>query len=160
MVKNAPNPAPSGVLPLYLMPAPSSWIPNGTGMLSATGSGATTGYSIIRAPRVLSGETPLLLPEGICIDPNVSIPAWSPLTPGSPQSFDIMFSPQGQVMSLRGQDRAILWVRDYTKDYPNNPGEQFLIQIQTHTGFIAEHPVDTSSGNPYTFTQDARSSGL
>jgi type II secretory pathway pseudopilin PulG len=127
------------------------------GFLPASVSSQPTAYNIIRQPRVLSGETPLLLPEGICIDPSAKI-YQDPYAFAPP--LDIMFSPQGQVMNLRGQDRAILWVRDYTKDYPNNPGEQFLIQIQTHTGFIAEHPVDTSSGNPYTFTQDARSSGL
>jgi hypothetical protein len=156
-VKNAPNPPPGGTLPLYLMPGPSSWIPNGTGMATATGGGATKGYSIIRAPRVLSGETPLDLPESICIDPTVSIPPWS--SPTSQGSLDIMFAPDGRMMSPTGLDHVILWVRDYTKD-AGSPGEQFLILIQAHTGFIAQHPVDTTSGNPYSFTQDARSSGL
>jgi hypothetical protein len=145
-----------------------------------------TTYNVIRQPRVLTGETPLQLPAGICIDPT-----W-PKYPGDLQvgmlpvdpitrNTDIMFSPQGNVMNLRGVDAVALWVRDYSKDlgpqlYPNQapntypvstwpplgtPGDQFLILIQTHTGFIAEHPVDIgASGNPYSFTQDARSSGL
>jgi hypothetical protein len=126
----------------------------------------------------LTGETPLQLPSGICIDPN---PKLAGDTNGFTPPQDIMFSPQGNVMNLRGVDSVVLWVRDYTKDvgpqllpnqplntYPvsawpptGQPGDQFVILIQTHTGFIAEHPVDTTpNGNPYSFTQDARSSGL
>jgi prepilin-type N-terminal cleavage/methylation domain-containing protein len=135
-----------------------------------------TTYSVIRQPRVLQGETPLQLPAGICIDPTPkmvngagqSVDPYAFAVPG-----DIMFSPQGGTLNsglAAGQDSIVLWVRDYTKDvnYPvtswppgGQPGEQFVIFIQTHTGFIAEHPVDTTPGNgPYTFTQDARSSGL
>jgi hypothetical protein len=146
-------------------------------MPSPTGAGATAEYRIIRQPRVLVGETPLQLPAGICID------ATSPKFPGDTVPApprDIMFSPQGGVLNPSG-DAIILWVRDYTKDlspqanagqagntYPIStwppggaPGDQFLILIQTHTGFIAEHPVNLSpGGDPYLFTRDARSSGL
>jgi len=144
--------APAGTTLIFMLPK-SSWIAPNAGSLPGT-----TGYTIIRAPRVLTGETPLQLPEGICIDPTVSIPAWS--SPASPQTLDIMFAPDGRVIQPGGTDRVILWARDYTKDAAN-PGDQFLILIQTHTGFIAEHPVNTApGGNPYQFTQDARSSGM
>ncbi len=83
-------------------------------------------------------------------------------------------------MNVRGSDRIVLWVRDYTKDLspqalpsqPSNtypvpfwppavtPGEEFLVFIQVRTGFIAVHPVDVGSTDPYRFTKDDRSSGL
>lgn len=151
--------------------------PDWIGFLPASAvstSPQATSYSVIRQPRVLQGETPLTLPAGICID------ATWPKFPGDQQdafipadpitgNIDIMFSPQGNVLNVRGRDTLLLWVRDYTKDvtYPvtgwppgGTPGDQFLIQLQTHTGFIAEHPVDVGSADPYSFTKDARSSGL
>jgi hypothetical protein len=176
IIVQSPGPIPAGAAALSFMPAPSTWVPAMTGTASASG-GPTAEYRIIRQPRVLTGETPLQLPAGICIDPN---PKLAGDTNGFGVPADIMFSPQGGVLNSGGRDSIILWVRDYTKDlgpqllpnqppntYPisawppgGQPGEQFLILIQTHTGFIAQHPIDTSSGNPYRFTQDARSSGL
>jgi prepilin-type N-terminal cleavage/methylation domain-containing protein len=156
----------------FLPPPP----PNASG-LPVVYASPTAEYRVIRAPRVLVGETPLQLPAGICID------ATSPKFPGDTVPApprDIMFSPQGGVLNPSG-DAIILWVRDYTKDlspqanagqagntYPLStwppggaPGDQFLILIQTHTGFIAEHPVNLSPGSdPYLFTRDARSSGM
>jgi hypothetical protein len=125
---------------------------------------------------VLQGETPLTLPAGICIDatwPKYPTDQQDAILPVDPitGNIDIMFSPQGNVMNVRGRDRMILWVRDSTKDitYPISgwppaataqPGEQFLILLQTHTGFIAEHPVDVGTADPYSYTKDARYSGL
>jgi prepilin-type N-terminal cleavage/methylation domain-containing protein len=146
------------------------------GFLPAVTSQPTT-YSVIRRPRILQGETPLDLPAGICIDPNAKYTgdpySFSVGTAAAPQPRDILFSPQGNVMNTdlaSGQDAVIFWVRDYTKDvtYPaaswppaGSPGDQFLILIQTHTGFIAEHPVNTNpGGDPYSFTKDAQTSGL
>jgi hypothetical protein len=123
-----------------------------TGVASPPPVGSTVEYRVIRQPRVLTGETPLQLPAGICIDPSRSVGL--PSTPPG----DIMFSSQGGVLNSNGNDRFILWVNDYTKD-ASSPGEQFLILIQTHTGFIAQHPV-APGANPYLYTQDARSSGL
>jgi type II secretory pathway pseudopilin PulG len=152
-------------------------------------TGTPASFSIIRRPRVLQGETPLQLPSGICIDPGRKYIS----DPFVLNQQDIMFSPQGAVLNSGGQDTMIFWVRDYTKDvsYPvpdvalptlnwpplGKPGDQFLILIQTHTGFIAEHPVNVGPGNvtpvwagipqvgadvylPYRFALDARSSGL
>jgi type II secretory pathway pseudopilin PulG len=128
----------------------------------------TREYRIIRQPRVLTGETPLQLPAGICIDPGAKYSGDPYAITTAP--FDIMFSPQGGVLNSGGRDATILWVRDYTKDVsypattwppPGQPGDQFLILIQTHTGFIAEHPVNLNpGGDPYLFTRDARSSGM
>jgi prepilin-type N-terminal cleavage/methylation domain-containing protein len=173
-VRSVNNTSPPGSQTLNLSTTAGSggdWI----GFLPAF-SGQPTTYSVIRQPRVLQGETPLQLPAGICID--VNWPKYAgdlqdailPLDPVT-GSIDIMFSPQGNVLNVRGRDTMILWVRDSTKDvtyspgggWPpaGTPGEQFLILLQTHTGFITEHPVDVTPGyGPYTFTQDARSSGM
>jgi len=161
-------------------PPPNTGVSDWIGFLPASAVSAMpqpTTYSVIRRPRVLQGETPLQLPAGICIDPTPKIINAATGQSVDPYAFavpgDIMFSPQGGTLNsglAAGQDSIVLWVRDYTKDvsYPvtswppgGQPGEQFVIFIQTHTGFIAEHPVDVTPGNgPYTFTQDARSSGL
>jgi prepilin-type N-terminal cleavage/methylation domain-containing protein len=171
------SPAPAGALLGFLPASALSSMPQ------------PTTFSVIRRPRVLQGETPLQLPAGICIDPSLKY-VGDPYsfnvmpTAGNPTPADIMFSPQGGTLNsglAAGQDAIVLWVRDYTKDlgpqlnpgqpantYPvsswppgGQPGDQFVIFLQTHTGFIAEHPVDVTPGNgPYTFTQDARSSGL
>jgi hypothetical protein len=156
------QPVPPG--PLSFLPAPP---PNASGP-PWTYASSTAEYRIIRAPRVLTGETPLQLPAGICIDPGAKYSGDPYAITTAP--FDIMFSPQGGVLNSGGRDATILWVRDYTKDVsypattwppPGQPGDQFLILIQTHTGFIAEHPVNLSPGSdPYLFTRDARSSGM
>jgi type II secretory pathway pseudopilin PulG len=167
---------------ITLSAAPSGsgdWI----GFLPGRLSSKPSAYNVIRAPRVLTGETPLQLPAGICIDPYRKYNS----DPFVLTQSDIMFSPDGRVLNARGTDRLVLWARDYTKDVgypvpdavlpalnwppPGQPGDQFLVVIQTHTGFIAEHPVNTAPGNvtpqpgadpywPYRFAMDARSSGL
>jgi hypothetical protein len=110
---------------------------------------------------------------------------WGNQLPVDPRmgNIDILFSPAGAVVS-RGPmgSSIILWVRDigqgessqtyqfnttYGFNDPNNPvylGSPTLVTVYTATGFIAAHPVDVSgavnNNNPYTFTQDGRSSGL
>jgi hypothetical protein len=172
------QPLPAG--PLTFLPPPPPGTPPGPGAVYAS---PTQEYRIIRQPRVLTGETPLQLPAGICIDPGRKYNS----DPFLLTQQDILFSPQGGVLNSGGRDAIILWVRDYTKDVsypvadaalpslnwppPGQPGDQFLILIQTHTGFIAQHPVNVSPGNvtpqngadpylPYRFAMDARSSGL
>jgi hypothetical protein len=118
----------------------------------------TAAYRIIRAPRLLTGETPLQMPQDVAIDLNHS----NPPTPGTSSYVDILFSPAGGVL---GQSTTglpvILWVRDITQD-SYLTGEPRLVGVQYSTGFIAVHPVDVSSSPtaPYTFVLDGRSSGL
>jgi prepilin-type N-terminal cleavage/methylation domain-containing protein len=119
----------------------------------------TSQYRVIRAPRVLTGETPLQLPKDVAIDANQKFP-------GDPFGFtppiDILFSPSGSVVSPAGvSGKIIFWVRDTGKD-PSEPGEQFLVVIQVRTGFIAVHPADpySSNLNMYRFAFDDRTSGL
>ncbi len=118
----------------------------------------TPQYRIIRAPRVLTGETPLDLPKDVAIDAGQSVLVTTAL--GLPLPLDILFSPSGGVLNQPGvAGKIIFWVRDTSKD-PSAPGEQFLVVIQVRTGFIAVHPVDAYSGLPYRFANDDRSSGL
>jgi prepilin-type N-terminal cleavage/methylation domain-containing protein len=126
---------------------------------------------IIRAPRPTQGEAVLDLPQGVVVDLGTlkSVPLDLASNP------DIVFLPGGGKNSGSGQsqsatsvgvrraglisDKIILWVRDSTAD-ATNPGEQILITIYTRTGFIATHPVDTTTGgDPYSFTKDGRTSG-
>jgi hypothetical protein len=122
--------------------------------LAATG---TTQWRVLRQPRVLKGETPLLLPQDVVIDVSKSYPP-----PSAAGSADILFAPSGRVLGALGaQDRVVLWVRDVTRDtaYQNNP---VLVSVHTRTGFIAVHPVDTSNSptSDFNFTLDGRLSGL
>jgi hypothetical protein len=96
----------------------------------------TTQYRIIRQPRTLQGEQPLLMPQDVKVDGLQSLPDFSAST-----TFDILFSPSGEVIgSNAGTDKVIFWVRDVTQDLAT-PGEQTLIVVYVRTGFIAAHPV-------------------
>jgi hypothetical protein len=136
----------------------------------------TSQYRIIRAPRVLQGETPLELSPKVVVDisPKILGVADPPL-PIDPRTgnIDIMFSPSGAVMGRKIglADKIVLWVRDGTRDvgYPvsawppgGSPGDQYLVTIQVRTGFIAVHPVDLGNNppDPYRSVKDDRSSGL
>ncbi len=125
----------------------------------------TSDYRIIRAPRTLTGEASLDLPKDIAIQGGRGsiLPAAS--AAGAP--FDILFSPAGPVITPAtgggaagvSPETIVLWVRDTSLD-ADTDGEPLLVTIYIKTGLIAVHPVDLSSGNPYSFTNDGRSSGL
>ena len=74
--------------------------------------------------------------------------------------IDILFSPSGAVIGPgAANSKIIFWVRDTT--LPNiTDGEPTLICIYTRSGALAAHPVDVNNTtNPYSFTEDGRSSG-
>jgi type II secretory pathway pseudopilin PulG len=136
--------------------------PQNLALVSATTlSAATAQYRVIRSPRILNGENTLSLPQNVAIDLSTNVQYKSGLPGlGSPltQPIDILFSPSGTIVGT-AYSKLIFWVRDVTQD-ANNPGGQTLVTVYCRTGFIAAQPVDTSSGNPYSFTQDGRSSGM
>jgi prepilin-type N-terminal cleavage/methylation domain-containing protein len=127
----------------------------------------TSQYRIIRAPRVLQGETPLELSTKVVVDINPKALGYDPPLPIDPLTgnIDIMFSPSGGVTGrkLGLTDKIMLWVRDGTKD-PAAPGQMYLVTIQVRTGFIAVHPVQwpitLQNPDPYLYARDNRSSGL
>lgn len=115
----------------------------------------TTNYSVIRTPRVLVGEAPMLLPQDVVVDLNLSV---MPLDVGG---FDILFSPSGAVLrNGTTTSKFFLWVRDGTLD-PANPGEQVVIAVYSRTGLIASQPGILVSGAPdFSFAWDGKNSGL
>lgn len=137
-----------------------------------------TNWSVIRAPRPRAGEAPLSLPDNVAIDVSTNVSYSNSLGSGvtstgytPPPYVDILFDPSGAISRWSGaSDKIQLWVRDISQDPVAGTtskfnGDQLLITIYVRTGLIAAHPVDvTSSGtsytNPYSFTQDGRSSGF
>ena len=61
---------------------------------------------------------------------------------------------------LAPSDMIVLWVRDISYAGQPTAGRPALIVIQCRTGFIAAHPVDVYGNDPYSFTKDAKSSGM
>jgi hypothetical protein len=128
---------------------------------------ATPAYRIIRKPRLAVGEPPLTLPRDIVVDlnPGRSIITPEPALTDTPSTYDIVFSPAGEVLRVGGTTgKVILWVRDATQD-ASKPGDQILVTVYSRTGLISTHPVNlTPDGNGnvdfYSFTRDGRSSGL
>jgi type II secretory pathway pseudopilin PulG len=134
-----------------------------------------TNYRLILPPRPIPGEQELTMPDNIGIDLNNNNPA-NPSTVGTnrpmsrnvPQRaggfYEILFAPSGAVIGQGTSNGLILlWVRDVTKDNTSNllSGNATLITIQPRTGFISAHPAaPASTGDPYTFTKDTRSSGM
>jgi prepilin-type N-terminal cleavage/methylation domain-containing protein len=119
----------------------------------------TQDYRILRAPRLVSGEAPLQLPQGVIIDLATNTQFGNPL-PIDPvtRSVDVLFAPSGTVIGpAAAADKVIFWVRDATRD-AGSPGEPILIIVYTRTGFVTAHPADLTSGDPYSFTRDGRSS--
>ncbi len=131
----------------------------------------TEDYRIIRQPRVLIGETPMLLAQDIIIDTNSNLVHGNalPSIPGAP--IDIMFAPSGSLVNAPGISSFVaLWVRDVTADpylgLPHFGGDPIIVCVHKRAGFIAAHPVDkTDYGppvpyQPYKFANDGKSSGL
>lgn|GEM_PF-1967395 len=165
-----------------VLPSMSNPLVSDTLTLASTPSPFTpTGqYRIIRAPRVLPGELTLQMPKDVAIDTKTNTTYINPLpsSVNAAGAFDILFTPSGSVLSLGVTvDKINLWVRDVTQDLAA-PADQTLITVYVRSGFIAAHPVDVTPDplanplfkldpygskyflNPYSFTQDGRSSGL
>lgn len=138
----------------------------------------TSDYKIIRQPRPRTGETLLELPQNIVLDLQTNN-AWYgnyiPLQGTAPsQYFDILFAPSGEVIGWTGGTTRIqLWLRDASEDATGNQtfnGKQFIVTVNVRSGLISTNPVDetpdlnaTPPGSrykqPYSFTQDGRSTG-
>jgi hypothetical protein len=133
-------------------------------------------YRIIRGPRVLVGQQPLLLPDQVIVDltPGRGRPSYD--SAGNP---DLLFAPSGRLLgsypytadpnvydNVLDAEKIILWVRDGSVDDPTQ-NEPFLVVITARTGFIAGYPLNYVSPNPppdystyRAFTRDNRSGGL
>lgn len=132
-------------------------------------------YRIIRQPRRLLGEDMLTLPQDMAIDLSLSNPLdytstlWSRAVPsrqiggplaGGANVYEIMFTPQGNVVGQGTvSGKIIIWMRNTTKDV-TDPGAVTLVCVQIRTGFIAAHPISVDPTNYYQFAEDGKSSGL
>ena len=137
-------------------------------VIPTASSTAGPNYRVIRQPRPIPGEPLLEFPTSVGIDRNGAPGSGLPLSnipsrqPPAIGTYEIIFSPSGSVVgdgTVTGT--VFLWVRDIT--VPMNTiadGRPSLICIQATSGFIASHPVDLVSGNPYSYALDERSSGL
>lgn len=144
-------------------------------------------YRITRGVRPIAGEPELTLPANVAIDfiyppPAAAGPAaiannatrtWPVPAAGGTGSFDIVFSPSGEVIGGVGTyGRLIFWLRDVTLDsaapVPAGampPGENRLVVLHNRNGQVSAHPVNPtvnpSTGqltDPYSFVRDGKSS--
>jgi hypothetical protein len=116
---------------------------------------ATTDYYFVRAPRPLTGESTLKLPQDVVIDTTLSVMGTTN------NQLDILFSPSGELLAPTGSNKVILWVRDRTKPLPpGNIDQDSLIAVDIRTGMIAAQPVNQDPNDYYAFTRDGRPSGL
>lgn len=150
-------------------------------------------FGFIRQPRPTFGEPPLLLPDSvaICLNTNNSIdplnatPSLSliqPTTLNGQTTYDIVFSPSGEVQNTGGLGRVILWTANPEALGVNTPiaggpraggdnrtvyeqsGEMRLIVVYSKTGTVAVQPVAMppfgAGTGPYDTTKDGIGSGL
>jgi prepilin-type N-terminal cleavage/methylation domain-containing protein len=144
-----------------------------TAFTNISNTAGTYPYRIMRAPRALSGEPPLQLPQDVVIDVNGDATAsliLSGSTPTGINSYDVLFASSGAVTGVyfnsgSGNTRqgflgkVILWMKDVTQDA--GVGQQVLVTIYTRTGLISVHPVDTANpSNVFDFTTDGKDSGM
>jgi len=141
---------------------PNDTPPNSISIPSNIQAGGPSGsYRIFRGPRPAAGEDTFLLPDNVIVDMGNSgsgCPGSSPLPSGA-INYDILFAPAGAVLGPLGSSgKIILWVRDTTQNWQTTTS-QSLIVVYTRTGLIASYPVDTGSGNWYSYTQDPATAG-
>jgi len=121
----------------------------------------TTNYAIIRQPRPMTGEQLLQLPDDVGIDPTLSVADSTPLS-SLGNTYDIVFTPSGTLTGPLGNasSKIILWVRDYTQDLNDQPGQMPLIAVFCRTGRTGGFPNNYQNGNPYLYVLDPRATGL
>jgi prepilin-type N-terminal cleavage/methylation domain-containing protein len=129
-------------------------------------------YQIYRKPRPIAGEDLVTMPRNVVIDltqspqsyeRSVGITAVQTDDNGNVTSnADIMFGPQGSLLTGTACGNVILWIRDYTiDDTKASPAYHTsrLVSVGFLTGFIAAHPVSPLPDN-YSYTRDGRNSGF
>ena len=119
----------------------------------------TTDYRIIRAARPVAGEDTVFLPDDVIVDMTLS-KITADTRPNGSTYLDILFAPSGVILDpAANSGKIILWVRDTNESSATGP-DQSLIAIYTRTGLIASYQVDTSTTNPYSYTQNPAAGGL
>ncbi len=132
-------------------------------------SGPSSGlkYSLFLNPTVLPNQEPRQLPRAVVIDLNSSynnghLPrAWG--QPGSYNSLDVLFSPNGTVTGLVASAGVIHLVVADVVDVDNNlavgntakEGNERIVSLRTQTGNISVHSVD-QTGDPFKFAAEGK----
>ncbi len=121
----------------------------------------TTNYRILRQPRLMTGESPLELPNNFFIDGTNSAVSNIPFRPvvGTPNGgyFEILFSPSGSVVGHGASHGKIyFYVHELNQTDPNQAG---IIAVQTRTGFIGAYNVAPGT-DPLSYAEEGRNSGL
>lgn len=121
----------------------------------------TTNYRILRQPRLLTGESPLELPNNFVIDGTNSALFNVPLrsVPGAPYGGyeEILFAPSGTVTGHGASNGKIyMCVHELNQTDINLYG---IIAVQTRTGFIGAYNV-APGNDPLLYAEEGRNSGL
>jgi hypothetical protein len=129
---------------------------NLTPLNASSGDQLSYGFFFIPPPRPLMGEPPMQLPNTVSINlgsSNIPQTVWG--------TYDIIFTPSGQVVGPTNNGLSILWVQtNLTNPSTGNPVvEPTLVVVYNRTGGVASHPV-AAGGNPYAYAQDGFNSGL
>jgi prepilin-type N-terminal cleavage/methylation domain-containing protein len=106
-------------------------------------------YRIFARPRVLTGEESIKLPDQVAVTPTVG-------------TADVVFSPAGSVILQTNNQGQVFLVVEDTQVIPGENAAtrpKFIVAIRLRTGAIGVYPYNTT-GDPYSFTRDGRSSGL
>ncbi len=150
---------------------------SGNTLIRNTMNSPLPSYRITRSPRPIAGEPELTLPANVAIDfiyptPTNQATRTMPVPQaGGTGSFDVMFSPSGELTGgLGAYGRLIFWLRDVSLSDPGAgqlpPGDNRLVVLHCRTGQVSTHPVDPTLGtmgtltDPYSFVRDGKSSNL
>ncbi len=126
----------------------------------------TTNYQIERAPRIMTGDDPIQLPDKIGIDLSSVINnsgATRSLiaadSHGGQTYYDILFDPSGRVLRQgTALGKIILWVRDITD--ASMSGDQVLITVYTRSGLVEHAIADPGPNNDYNPQYTSTSSSI
>lgn len=124
----------------------------------------TTGFRILRQPRILMGEEPLALPDNYAAN-FAAIPGSGSSLPGcnvplaTNGFYEIVFAPSGS-LTASSASAPILCVSIWdTTMEPPDPNRVGIVGVNGRSGFIGAYNVSLS-GNPFLFVQNARESGM
>jgi prepilin-type N-terminal cleavage/methylation domain-containing protein len=108
-------------------------------------------YRVVRSPRAMVAQQPVLFPEDVAIS---SGPGNQPPTSAAGAPYDIMFDPSGVVLGGT-PGKVIFWLYDPTGGTP----EQALVAVYSRAGNIIGQPIAPGS-DPYLFIKDGSTSGM
>ncbi|HZU38924.1 MAG TPA: prepilin-type N-terminal cleavage/methylation domain-containing protein [Gemmataceae bacterium] len=114
----------------------------------ATVSSPTPAYAILRAPRVMTGDDPMQLPDKVGVDLAANRSVLSADSHGGQAYYDILFDPSGRLLRqglING--KVILWIRDITD--ANMGGDQTLLTVYARSGLVVPAQADPGPNNDF-----------